>query len=237
MGRGDAARTLRRLPAAAGRSYAADPAGSACPARSIGRLTKALDSTGLSIREGVGEGVVASRHREPLTAAAGSGTPQWAVIGRPGQTGQTGQTSRGRAVADRENESRTAGASGAGRIPTKLLDRSLPIGIALPVLQQVEGEADGRSPRGWLPALYPLKPASARRRLRMLSARMLLAELPVHRNKHRCTRIPPWRCPSFRPVPGNRIAQPNSRRAPAGRRNNRPAGNRQDHAVPSTSIA
>jgi len=84
------------------------------------------------------------------TTAAGSGTPQCAVMGWPGQTGHTSFAALSLTV----NTKSRCGAPGFAN-SSQLLLRSLSVGNRAPSNTLI---ASGRIfPVGWLPALYAVK--------------------------------------------------------------------------------
>src|SRR5690606_33978308 len=109
----------------------------------------------------------------PATAA-GSGTPQWAVIGWPGQTGQASLAALSQTVKTKSRWGAPAAANSS-----QFLLRSPAVDSRF---FSSSSRANGfTAPAGWLPA------EKARKRpfptaLRIDSARMLRAELPVQRN-------------------------------------------------------
>src|SRR5487761_1976964 len=122
----------------------------------------------------------------PATAA-GSATPQCAVIGLPGQTGQSSPAASSQTV----NTKSRCGAPAAANSSQLLLRRP-----AVPRFCCCSSSiANGFTlPAGWLPALNPRK-RPLPMPLRMASARMLRAELPVHRNRTLNTRSLIWAAP------------------------------------------
>ena len=79
-------------------------------------------------------------------ADAGSGTPQWAVMGWPGQMGQTSLAALSQTVKMKS----ICGASGSANSSQDLLRRP---SVGMPALRSCS-RASGRTlPVGWLPAL------------------------------------------------------------------------------------
>jgi hypothetical protein len=109
------------------------------------------------------------------TKAAGSATPQWAVIGCPGHTGQGSAAAWSQTVKTKSSR----GLSGRAN-SSQLLLRSPEVSkFNSPNSLSAIGCT---SPFGWLPALKPRNLSLPQRPIEH-SAMMLRAELPVHRNK------------------------------------------------------
>jgi len=108
-------------------------------------------------------------------AAAGSGTPQCAVTGWPGQTGQTSFAALSHTVKTKS----IFGAVGFANSSQLLLRKSTVGSFAVSSIFSALGFT---RPAGWLPALYAIK-FGFPFWLRMASARIERAELPVQRNK------------------------------------------------------
>src|SRR3984957_6353858 len=109
------------------------------------------------------------------STAAGSSMPQWAVMGWPGQMGHVSAA----AVSQTVKTKSMTGAPGAAN-SSQLFDRKSSVRyLYLSSTLRAKGLT---APLGWLPA------EKARKRplpsfLRMLSARIERALLPVHRNR------------------------------------------------------
>jgi hypothetical protein len=110
----------------------------------------------------------------PATTAAGSGTPQWAVIGCPGQTGHISWAALSQTVKTKWSW----GASGFTNSSHDLLENPSVLSPAAAICLSASGRT---MPAGWLPALYAVKLALPLQFM-MASAMMDRAELPVHKN-------------------------------------------------------
>jgi hypothetical protein len=109
------------------------------------------------------------------STAAGSGTPQCAVIGLPGHTGQTSPAAWSQTV----NTKSITGASGRTN-SSQLLLRSP--SVRKPSFSSSSTASGCTLPLGKLPALKPLKRPFPQCST-STSARVLRAELPVQRNR------------------------------------------------------
>src|SRR6266404_1121542 len=110
----------------------------------------------------------------PVTTA-GSGTPQCAVIGWPGQTGQISFAALSQTVKTKF----IFGESGFANSSQLLLCKPAVGSFAASSVFSATGFT---RPAGWLPALYAAK-FGLPREFRITSARIERAEFPVHRNK------------------------------------------------------
>src|SRR6266700_3045409 len=110
---------------------------------------------------------------EPF-ASAGSGTPQCAVIGCPGQTGHISCAALSQTVKTKF----MCGAVGPANSSQLLLRKSLVDKCATSISLSASGRT---TPDGWLPALYAVKNGLPLP-LRMASATIDRAEFPVHKN-------------------------------------------------------
>src|SRR5262249_39694566 len=108
------------------------------------------------------------------TLAAGSGTPQCAVIGCPGHTGHTSFAALSQTVKTKSS----SGAPGLANSPQSLLRKPLVGNFAASIWRRATGWT---SPFGWLPALYAVNVGNPFLFM-MASAIMERAELPVQRN-------------------------------------------------------
>src|SRR5262245_48296092 len=111
---------------------------------------------------------------EPV-ASAGSGTPQCAVIGRPGQIGHASPA----ALSQTVNTKSTDVAPG---VANSVHDFERNADVSCPRLSSSRIASGCTLPFGWLPALYA-RNFVAPILLRIASAMIERAELPVQRNK------------------------------------------------------
>src|SRR5271170_2796058 len=113
--------------------------------------------------------------------AAGSGTPQCAVIGCPGQNGHGSAAAWSQTVKTKSRR----GPSGAAN-SSQLFERSWVVSYFSSFSSS--SVIGCTAPLGWLPALKPLN-FPLPQRLMAHSAMMLRAEFPVHRNSTLYSRL------------------------------------------------